>query len=104
PSEPAAIEEYRRLGIPARAADNAVKEGIEAVITLMKSTRFFVFRGLVNLLDEIEDYRWAEKNEQLKDEPVKFDDHLMDALRYAVYTHMYHADAKIFDKQEWGVF
>ena len=84
PSEPAAIEEYRRLGIPARAADNAVKEGIEAVITLMKSNRFFVFRGLVNLLDEIENYRWAEKNEQLKDEPVKEYDHAVDALRYAV--------------------
>lgn len=84
PSEPATIEEYRRLGIPARAADNAVKEGIEAVITLMKSNRFFVFRGLVNLLDEIENYRWAEKNEQLKDEPVKEYDHAVDALRYAV--------------------
>lgn len=50
----------------------------------MKSNRFFVFRGLVNLLDEIENYRWAEKNEQLKDEPVKEYDHAVDALRYAV--------------------
>ncbi|MCL6611188.1 MAG: terminase family protein [Peptococcaceae bacterium] len=84
PSEPAGIEQYRRLGIPARAGDNAVKEGIEAVITLIKSNRFFVFRGLVNLLDEIENYRWAEKHEQLKDEPVKEYDHAVDALRYAV--------------------
>lgn len=84
PSDPAAIEKYRRLGLPARAGYNAVKEGIEAVITLMKSNRFFVFRGLVNLLDEIENYRWAEKNEQLKDEPVKEYDHAVDALRYAV--------------------
>lgn len=84
PSEPAAIEQYRRLGLPARAGYNAVKEGIEAVIALMKSNRFFVFRGLVNLLDEIENYRWAEKQEQLKDEPVKEYDHAVDALRYAI--------------------
>ena len=37
-------------------------------------------------------------------QPVKFMDHTMDALRYAVYTHMHHAGTKIFDKQEWGVF
>ena len=84
PSEPAAIEQYRRLGLPARAGYNAVKEGIEAVIALMKSNRFFVFRGLVNLLDEIENYRWAEKHEQLKDEPVKEYDHAVDALRYGI--------------------
>lgn len=84
PSEPAAIEQFRRLRIPARAADNTVKEGIEAVITLVKSNRFFVFRGLVNLLDEIENYCWKEKDDQLKDEPVKEYDHAVDALRYAV--------------------
>ena len=84
PSEPAGIEQYRRLGLPARPANNAVKEGIEAVITLMRSNRFFVFRGLVNLLDEIENYRWAEKQEQLKDEPAKEYDHAVDALRYGV--------------------
>lgn len=83
PSDPAAIEKYRRLGILARAANNAVKEGIEAVITLFKSNRLFIFRGLVNLLDEIENYRWKEKQEQLKDEPVKEYDHALDALRYA---------------------
>lgn len=84
PSEPASIEQYRRLGLPAKAANNAVKEGIEAVITAFKSNRLFIFRGLVNLLDEIENYHWMEKNEQLKDEPVKEYDHLMDALRYGV--------------------
>lgn len=88
PSDPAAIEKYRRLGIPARTANNAVKEGIEAVITLFKSNRFFIFRGLVNLLDEIENYRWKEKQEQLKDEPVKEYDHAVDALRYGVMEAM----------------
>lgn len=84
PSEPAAIEQYRRLGLRAKAANNEVREGIEAVIALMRSNRFFVFRGLANLLDELENYRWVEKHEQLRDEPMKEYDHAVDALRYGV--------------------
>ena len=84
PSEPAAIEEYRRLGIPAISANNAVKEGIEDVIARLKGDRLFVFRGLNNLLDEIENYRWKVHNDNVVDEPIKEYDHAVDALRYAV--------------------
>jgi phage terminase large subunit len=32
-------------------------------------------------------YKWKEdKNGLILDEPVKFKDHLMDAMRYAIYT------------------
>jgi len=85
PSDPAAIEKYCRLGLPAEPANNAVKEGIETVITLFKANRLFVFQGLVNLLDEIENYRWQEKQEKLRDEPVKEYDHAVDAMRYACF-------------------
>ncbi|WP_347243067.1 terminase family protein [Thermogutta sp.] len=84
PSSPEAIEELRRAGVPAMPAENAVKPGIESVISRLRSRRLFVFRGLYNLLDEIENYRWKEQNEQLKDEPVKEYDHAVDALRYAI--------------------
>lgn len=84
PSEPAAIEQYRRLDLPARGADNAVMEGIETVISAIRAGRFYVFKGLVNLLDEMEQYRWQEKQDSIKDEPVKEYDHLMDAMRYGV--------------------
>ena len=84
PSEPAAIERFRRLDMPARAADNSVMEGIETVISAIRAGRFYVFRNLPNLLDEIEQYRWKEKQDDIKDEPVKEYDHLMDALRYAM--------------------
>jgi len=84
PSEPAAIEQYRRLDLPARGADNAVMEGIETVISAIRAGRFYVFKGLVNLLDEMEQYRWREKEDSIKDEPVKEYDHLMDAMRYGV--------------------
>lgn len=84
PSEPEAIEQYRRLEMPAQGADNAVKEGIENVIKMFKAHRLYVFRGLVNLLDEIENYRWAQGLEKVKDEPLKEYDHALDALRYGV--------------------
>ena len=84
PSEPAIIEMFRRVGLPAQPADNAVMDGIQKVIGLIKTNRFFVFRGLVNTLDEMESYCWKEKGDKIKDEPVKEFDHLMDALRYGV--------------------
>jgi phage terminase large subunit len=36
-------------------------------------------------------YRWDDD----KDEPVKEDDHAMDALRYAVYTNEKKTDVKV---------
>lgn len=86
PSDPASIEEYRRIGLPARGANNAVKEGIENVIGRLKTDRLFVFKGLNNLLDEIENYRWKVHNDSIVDEPVKEYDHAVDALRYAIQS------------------
>ncbi len=87
PSNPAAIEQYRRMGLPAKPADNAVREGIEKVISELKTNSLFVFRGLNNLLDEIENYQWRVYNDSIMDEPVKDYDHAVDALRYAIATH-----------------
>jgi transposase-like protein len=37
----------------------------------------------------MEGYQWQpSKDGQLKDAPVKIDDHYPDALRYAVHTHL----------------
>lgn len=87
PSEPASIEQFRRVGLPATVAKNAVKEGIDNVIAGLKSNRLFVFKGVSNLLDEIENYRWKEHNDKIDDEPEKEYDHAVDALRYAVMAN-----------------
>lgn len=86
PSAPASIEQYKRLGLPAQEANNKVKTGIESVITRFKDNRLFIFRGVSNILDEIEDYRWKEHNDNIEDEPVKEYDHALDALRYGVIS------------------
>ena len=48
--------------------------------------RLFFFRTLKNTLSEIYDYRWADGGNEVnaREEPVKLNDHAMDALRYMV--------------------
>ena len=100
-AEPQRIEELIRAGYYATPSDKDVKAGID----FLKRHKIYISEGCPNTIKEIESYKWREdKAGNLLEEPVKFMDHTMDALRYAVYTHMHHAGTKIFDKQEWGVF
>ncbi len=100
-AEPQRIQELIQAGYYAMPSDKSVKDGIDFV----KRHKIYITENCANTIKEIESYKWREDKEgNLLEEPVKFMDHTMDALRYAVYTHMYHAGTKIFDKQEWGVF
>jgi len=100
-AEPQRIQELIQAGYYALPSDKSVKDGIDFI----KRHKIYISENCTNTIKEIESYKWREDKEgNLLEEPVKFMDHTMDALRYAVYTHMYHAGTKIFDKQEWGVF
>ena len=100
-AEPQRIQELIQAGYYAMPSDKSVKDGIDFI----KRHKIYISENCANAIKEIESYKWREDKEgNLLEEPVKFMDHTMDALRYAVYTHMYHAGTKIFDKQEWGVF
>jgi phage terminase large subunit len=64
-----------------------VTEGIEKV----KSMPMFVHEDSENLKKELQTYKWAQdKSGILLDKPLKYNDHLLDAMRYAVYTHSKH--------------
>lgn len=81
PSDPAAIEALRRLGIPARPARaRSVLEGIRTIQSLLEQGRLLLSPRCVNLAAEFESYCWQES----KDVPVKANDHALDALRYAI--------------------
>lgn len=83
-------------GIPTIGAEKSVLEGIETVQSWLKAGRIrFLRDSLVELdhdlveqkrptrtEDEFDGYVWANKT--TKEEPVKVDDHGMDALRYVV--------------------
>jgi len=83
-AEPARIEEISRAGYNIQPAEKNVKDGID----FGKSSLFYTKTDNEDLNKERQSYRWREnKNGEILDEPEKFDDHLMDAKRYAVYTH-----------------
>ena len=82
---------------PLSEANKAVATGIDRVKSYLKpdsrgKPRLYIFSTCEHLLDEIATYKWAERpagqqgkaNE--KEEPHKFNDHAMDALRYLVMT------------------
>ncbi|MDD5188896.1 MAG: PBSX family phage terminase large subunit [Methanoregula sp.] len=82
-AEPDRIEEWRQAGYNAIPADKSVKDGIDYV----KRHRLNIDPGSINTLKEIPAYSYRKKGDQVLDEPVKFRDHAMDAIRYALYTH-----------------
>lgn len=89
-AEPKTIEELRRAGYNAKEADKDVTEGIRKV----KSLPLHITKGSSDLLKEIKSYKWKTDvngrpvKDKDRDEPVKFNDHQMDALRYAIFTKL----------------
>ncbi len=82
-AEPDRIEEFKRAGFYAVEADKEVNTGI----SFIQSQKLHIFDASVDLLKEIKMYSWQEKQDgQYLDKPVKEWDHLMDAMRYALYT------------------
>ncbi len=83
-AEPARIEEIARAGFNVYPAKKDVKDGIDYI----KRKKIYINENCINTIKEIQSYKWKEKKDgEILDEPVKFLDHAMDALRYAVYTH-----------------
>ena len=86
-SEPDRIEEFKRAGLKCEPTDkgkNSIKDGID----YCKRLKLHVSGDSINLIKEIRGYKWREdKAGNVMDEPVKFMDHAMDAMRYALYTH-----------------
>jgi len=99
-AEPKTIEELKRAGYNAWEADKDVTEGIRKV----KSYPLFITNDSTSVLKEIKGYKWRTDasgkpiKDKDKDEPVKFNDHSMDAMRYAVFTRL------AVDRLTWTAF
>lgn len=89
-AEPKTIEEICRAGYNAKPADKDVTEGIRKV----KSMPLYITENSPSVIKEIKGYKWKTDKDgraikdKDRDEPVKFNDHAMDALRYAVFTKL----------------
>jgi len=83
-AEPNRIAEIASAGLNIKPAQKNVLNGIMSV----KSDNFFVTKSSTNLIKELQTYSWkSDVNCNILEEPVKFNDHLLDALRYAIYTY-----------------
>ncbi|MDR0292226.1 MAG: PBSX family phage terminase large subunit [Elusimicrobium sp.] len=83
-AEPDRIKEIYDAGFNILPANKAVNLGIMSV----KSRNLIILKSSANLIKEIQSYVWkTDLSGGALDEPVKFNDHALDALRYAVHTH-----------------
>ena len=105
PSAAAFKLEMRRAGMPTVDANNEVQDGIQMMTSEMQKGNLMVMDCCTNLIREIESYVWDKKSsERGDDEPVKKNDHAVDALRYAMATHKVSVYDPYKDKQradEW---
>jgi len=84
PSEPANILEFRRdYDLPAKKAANEVSPGIRKVSEYQDELQ--VAEHCQNVRNEFSQYQYKDDGDS--EDPLKQNDHAMDALRYAVFTH-----------------
>ena len=85
-SEPKSIEELRRQSVLIKAATKG-QGSVNAGISLLKEFEIYVSRESLNLQKEYSGYYWEElKDGTIINKPVDKNNHLMDAIRYAVYS------------------
>ncbi|MDK2790591.1 MAG: phage terminase large subunit [Methanothermococcus sp.] len=87
-SEPRSIEDLRRHGINARAAKKG-PDSVEHGIKFIQRHKIIVDSSCINTIKELTSYKWKEdKNGNVLPKPVDANNHILDALRYALETEM----------------
>jgi phage terminase large subunit len=83
-AEPDRISEISDAGFNVVPADKSVKDGIDMV----KRFKTHIVRDSSNLLKEKRSYSWKvdRKTEKILDDPIKYNNHAVDAERYAIHT------------------
>lgn len=85
-ARPDHVAKIGSVGLNALFANKSVLSGIETVAGLLKTDRlFFNEYGVSHFKDEIYNYVWDSKTGK----PVKMHDDTMDAIRYALHSHIY---------------
>lgn len=81
------METLRSRGIPISGAKKDVLAGISLLDGVLRNKKLLIFDNLLQLKDELLSYTWmVDKAENLTDRPTKENDHLIDALRYAIFS------------------
>jgi phage terminase large subunit len=81
-SEPKSIAELQMYGVSVHAA-NKGKDSVVHGIQWLQQQRIIVHSECVNMRNELQQYKWKEKDGAAIMQPVDKHNHLIDALRYA---------------------
>lgn len=95
--------ECQKQGIPnIYEAENEVLDGIRKVGDLLNNGTLKICGRCTNLIKEFQSYVWDSKSLLTGiDKPLKVNDHALDSLRYAIYSHMFAKDSKGMTVQEY---
>src|SRR5699024_2817960 len=93
-SEPRSIEDLRRNNIKAMGAKKG-PGSVEHGIKWVQGHRIIVDETCIETIKELTSYKWKEDKEgNIIPRPLDMDNHLLDALRYALENEMKHNKVK----------
>lgn len=102
-AEPKSIADIKDGGFNVIAADKdapAKSDKLNFQILWMQGWKLFVTKDSINLIAELRNYVWAkDRDGKLLNQPIDRFNHLLDALRYAVWTHF----AKNYNKGAYSI-
>ena len=89
PESAGGIEELRRKGVNVREViknKDSIRNGISTIRELFKSNRLLIHKSCDNLIFELENYSYPDKRDMQNESenPIKENDHALDALRYVL--------------------
>jgi phage terminase large subunit len=88
-SEPRLIDEIKKGGFPLARGVKKGKDSVNWGIDLVKKYRIVVPKSNTNLIEELYSYEWVDDgNGGVTNTPVDANNHLLDAMRYAVMEQM----------------
>jgi len=94
-AEPKSIDELVNEGLNVKPSLKG-PDSVRASIDFLKSRHIHIIEGSENINREAKKYKWkVDKAGNSLPEPVKFDDHTISAIRYAIHTHCKQGDAAI---------
>ena len=79
--------ELRKRDLPVLDALNDVIPGIKVTSKFISNKNIVIHRSCKTLIEHMQSYAWDSKAaDRGEDKPVKKNDHILDALRYAIYS------------------
>lgn len=90
PESPSAIAELQKRGVYCKEViknKDSIKNGINRIRALFLKNKLHIHSSCVNLINELETYSYPEKRDNKNEEenPIKENDHALDAMRYMLY-------------------